>query len=180
MVCGLPTVSDTTYETPDENQANGRVADVHDRAFTTAFPPGGFPKVSMSEPFLKDDPVITSKTIISDTRSLFFARANVDAIQRQIRTAIHQRTGYTIDRQSDDDLLIIMNWVFHTYAHHTGSDELPRLNGIVMQEVMPMILSNMRQYVGYLNDASTMRQPMERPFFDSVRGEHVPEFESYF
>lgn len=192
MVCKIPGAKlpelvfpDTPSETEKESEKpidgrNGRVPEIQDTEFSIQFPVGGFSKVSDVQPMYRDNPVITSTQLKSDTRSAFFSRANIDLIHKQIQGIIYKRTGFQIDRQSDDDLHIIMNWVFQAYAHHTGSDEVGRLNGIVMQEVIPMILSNMRMYAAYLRDASTMHRPLPLPHFDSIRGENVPEFQSYF
>ena len=103
----------------------------------------------------------------------FFGPKNVDALQREIQVIISEKLGVAIDRQSDEQLLIAMRSVYALYAAQNGSPahETQRLNGIVLGEVLPIIAGNVRQYLTYLKDASTLPEPIPRGLQTSVKGD---------
>jgi tetrahydromethanopterin S-methyltransferase subunit H len=49
--------------------------------------------------------------------------------------------------------------------------EVSRLNTIVVNQVVPKIISQIQQYVDYLRDASTQPYYMDKPKNDSVKGQ---------
>jgi hypothetical protein len=103
----------------------------------------------------------------------FFSRRNVDRIQNDIRCIIRKKLGYGISRQSDDQLLIVMRAVFMQDADQDPVDpraELERLNGIVAAQCAPIIASNIKQFLGYLEDASKIPAPLERGINTSIKG----------
>lgn len=101
----------------------------------------------------------------------FFSRANVDRLQRAIRHHVRRAMGLLIDRQSDEQLLIVMRYVFMQSARHHGcDDEIARLNALVLREVVPQVGSGAAQYLAYLRDASTMHVPMARGVATSLKG----------
>ena len=80
--------------------------------------------------------------------------------------------GQKIDEQSKTDLLIIMRSIYLEYLNQPPEyletmdyktkkivlqqtkDEINRLNNIVVNEVVPKIISELQQYLDYLRDAS--------------------------
>ncbi len=108
--------------------------------------------------------------------TLFFGQANVDAIQAQLRDVIKKRLGYVIDRQPDDQLLIIMRYVYMNEARNDGGvKEIKRLNGLVLKEIAPMVASGVMQYLAYLRDASRLPTPIPRAQATSVKGTTTTE-----
>lgn len=101
----------------------------------------------------------------------FFSNENVERLQRGIQAAIKARTGYRIDRQSDEQLLIVMRYVYMQSARNTGGDaEVRRLNDLVLREVVPQVGAGLAQYLGYLRDASTLPTPIARGQATSIKG----------
>lgn len=104
----------------------------------------------------------------------FFNRANLDSLQRRAATLVKQRTGMTIDRQSDDELLVVMRAVYleggavNDPADPRGAIEA--LNDAVIDKVVPIIASNVLQYVGYLRDASSVPYMQTGPESPSIKG----------
>ena len=121
--------------------------------------------------------------------SLFFSKKNIDNLQNVIKYLVYKETSYTIDDQSVNELLIIMRSIFLEYSAHPKlidenmsideknmllqkyTNEVKRLNELVINTVVPKIVSQMLQYVNYLKDASQQPQYMDRPVNDSVSGE---------
>lgn len=101
----------------------------------------------------------------------FFAASNVDSIQKQLRDVIAKRMGYVIDRQPDEQLQIIMRYVYMQHARNTGGvAEVRRLNELVLKEIVPQVASGLMQYLAYLRDASRLPTPIPRAQATSVKG----------
>lgn len=105
--------------------------------------------------------------------TLFFSDKNIKQIQNSIRFLVYKYTDQTIDEQSRTDLLIIMRSIYLEYLNQPPEysdkldnktkaivlkqtrDEISRLNNIVVNEIVPKVVSELQQYLDYLRDAST-------------------------
>ena len=108
----------------------------------------------------------------------FFSNHNIERIQTQLRIIIREKTGYTIDRQDVNQLVIIMRGMFAMHANPNAQDpdaETRRLNAYVLSEIVPMVGTGLSQYLGYLRDASQMHVPLERPKNMSIKGHNTFE-----
>jgi hypothetical protein len=120
---------------------------------------------------------------------LFFSDKNIDSLQRLIQFIVHRETGYTIDKQSYNEQLIVMRSIFLEYSAHPPliDDDMPepqrlklqamytqevsRLNEIVVNSIVPKLISQMQQYLDYLRDASTQPYQMDKPENDNSAGQ---------
>lgn len=103
----------------------------------------------------------------------FFGVTNVDALQNALRGTIQRRSGYAIDRQKDEDLLVIMRRVFAERANSGAADvaaEVARLNGLVLGVAVPMAAASIAAYLAYVRDASRMPDPLPRGTNASIKG----------
>lgn len=106
----------------------------------------------------------------------FFSRDNIEVLQTRLRDVIREKMGLVIDRQSEEELLIVMRYVFMQSARHEGgAREVRRLNELVLVEIVPQVGSGLAQYLGYLRDASRMYTPMPRGQATSVKGSKATE-----
>ena len=121
--------------------------------------------------------------------NMFFSESNVKNIQNLIRFVIHKEMGYTIDEQSYSELLTVMRSIFLEYSAHPRlitekmpeaekaelykkyTDEVSRLNRIVVNDVVPRVASQLQQYLDYLRDASQPPRQMMAPENVSISGE---------
>lgn len=122
--------------------------------------------------------------------SLFFSRENIKNVQNLIKFVVHREVGLVIDNQSVNELLIVMRSVFLEYSAHPPlidentmskaqvqtlkkkyTNEVARLNDLVINSVVPRLVSQLQQYLDYLRDASTQPYTMDRPKNDSISGE---------
>lgn len=98
--------------------------------------------------------------------TLFFSDQNVNAIHTAILDIIYRTTGVIISRQSDRDLLGIMQFVFGTRANtrcpKSIVDEVRRLNKYVIEESVHSVKSGMLMHMQYVKDASTLPTPIDR------------------
>lgn len=108
----------------------------------------------------------------------FFSSYNIERIQTQLRIIVREKTGYTIDRQDQNQLVIIMRAMYNLYGNPNAQNidgETRRLNAYVLAEVVPMVGTGLSQYLGYLRDASQMHVPLERPKNMSIKGHNTFE-----
>lgn len=120
---------------------------------------------------------------------LFFSDKNVENIQNVIKYIVHKETGYVVDKQSQTELLVIMRSIFLEYSAHPSllddkmsdakraeilakyKSEVARLNDIVINAVVPKVISQLQQYVDYLRDANQQPYQMDTPKNSSIAGE---------
>jgi len=103
----------------------------------------------------------------------FFSEQNLETVQRLLRDAVRSKTGFAIDRQSDEQLLIVMRAVFADRAANVPRDvpaEVRRLNEAVISTLFNGVVSNMTAHLAYLRDASRLRTPIERGAATSIKG----------
>lgn len=87
----------------------------------------------------------------------FFSQCNINHIQKLIivNTAYLSNNKYKIGNQSEQIIKNIMNDVYLSYSNNTICDkevinEVNRLNDIIIDIIMPKIMSNINQYIKYL------------------------------
>lgn len=120
---------------------------------------------------------------------LYFSEDNVNNIQKLLKMLVFKEMNMVIDDQSNRELLVIMRSIFLEYSRHPklidGSmseqekkillkqytDEVARLNELVVKELVPKICSQLSQYLFYLRDAGSPRYIMELPKSDSTTGQ---------
>ena len=100
---------------------------------------------------------------------LFFSEKNIHRIQNKIKRAVYVRSRgqYILQEDQDEkDLDIAMRAVFFQDAKH-----LPRhlvrqvkiLNEKTVAYVVPDMITNIKQYYGYIRDINKPLEPMMRP-----------------
>lgn len=120
---------------------------------------------------------------------LFFSDKNIQNIQNLIKLNVHKQMNYIIDDQSVNELMTIMRSIFVEYSAHPPlisekmsnaerqvllkkyTNEVDRLNKIVVREIVPRVVSQLQQYVDYLRDASQQPYYMDKPKNESVKGQ---------
>jgi hypothetical protein len=119
---------------------------------------------------------------------LFFSKQNIINIQNNLKYLIFKELDQIIDYQDNNVLIIIMRSIYLEYSRHPKildptmspnikkillkqySDEVARLNDLVISETVPNIISQLQQYVDYLYDASKLQIPIDKPISTSVAG----------
>lgn len=120
---------------------------------------------------------------------MYFSKQNIQNIQNIIKYLVHKETNYVVDDQSYTELLIVMRSIFLEYSAHPPyihndmsqsaknelykkyTIEVDRLNQIVVNSIVPKIISQLQQYIDYLKDASTQPTQIERPQNESIAGQ---------
>jgi hypothetical protein len=115
---------------------------------------------------------------------LFFSSENIEILQQGIRYRVYVESNqkYTIGRQSDSELKIVMRSIYLQYAKNQISDYIAQareLNSRVIDSCVPEILSNLYQHEVYRRDVSSLPVPMERSPLITTKGTKVLEMKSF-
>jgi len=107
-----------------------------------------------------------SQDEIGALESTFFSTENIDLINKQLILTVYKKTNkkFVICPQKEEDLIIVMRYVFIEYSRNLPFNiqgQIKDLNCTVVGEILPTIVSNVDQKVGYLRDIST--QPIGPP-----------------
>lgn len=100
-------------------------------------------------------------------REIFFSEYNINYLQMRIINETKKITGYTIGKQNEDSLVIIMSNIYE-YAtsapNNMGlTDTLYRLNQAVLQKCVRQCVSGVNMYIQYTKDASMLPVPLAHP-----------------
>ena len=111
---------------------------------------------------------------------LFFSGENTNNLQNIIKMLVYKQMKYVIDNQSITDLQIIMRSIFLSFHQHPPlidekmsenqkvellkiyTNEVSRLNNLVINDIVPRVCSGLQQHLDYLKDASTPIKPIPR------------------
>ncbi len=98
----------------------------------------------------------------------FFSQCNINHIQKLIiANAAHlSNNKYKIGNQSEQVIKNVMNDIYLTYSNNTICDkevinEVNRLNDKIIEQIMPLLMSNITQYYKYLEKIKNPLQVMD-------------------
>jgi hypothetical protein len=106
---------------------------------------------------------------------LFFSHKNIKNIQNKIRYTIWKmsREQFVIPEQNEVELQVVMRSIYLQYSRnlpHNIKEQINELNNIVVDNIAPDLLSNVKQYVRYLEDKNEPYRLMQRPVSLSAAG----------
>jgi hypothetical protein len=98
----------------------------------------------------------------------YFSMENIEIIQNSIRASIYEKTEqkHIIDKQDYDQLKMIMRSIFLQHSLHQDHDvrgQIIELNKRVVDYCVPQIHSELKAYLKYKEDISTLPVPMDNP-----------------
>ena len=101
----------------------------------------------------------------SSLSNAYFSRENLEIVQNAIRKGIYDKTNgqYVIDNQDCDSLKTIMRGVYLEHSANQPNNitqQIVELNKMVINFCVQQIYSELRAYVKYLHDASTLVVPI--------------------
>ena len=101
---------------------------------------------------------------------VFFSSGNVQILQNGLRAGVYEMSGQkkiVIPPQNIDNLKIIMRSMYLQYAEHrqdvSVTKQVEDLNKIVLDYVVPTLYNETMGYLKYMEDQSTLVQPLEIP-----------------
>jgi hypothetical protein len=104
----------------------------------------------------------------------FFSQRNINNIQKQIQKKVLETTNYTIGRQSDLQLQIIMRSIFLQYSKNLNCDyanQIRDLNKKVTDFAVDRIVIEISQFLEYRKEVSRIPEPIGLPKNLSNAGE---------
>lgn len=154
----------TTFELPYTSSAgeNGRVTFGGNEQTTHI--PGFETDTSVEKNFQTD--MLRGNWEKSPVSEIFFSAENVERLQNSIRKEVFTRSqpkGYVIDKQSVEELKIIMRAIYLQYARNLPKNidgQVDDLNQKVIDWSAPHILSAVDHYHFYINDISHLPVPL--------------------
>lgn len=99
----------------------------------------------------------------------YFSAENIRIIQNGIRAGVYAKSGnkFIVATPAPDAIKIIMRNIFLQYAEFSVSkpisEQIKTLNNMVLEYAIPQVYSEAVGYNRYLEDQSTLVQPLELP-----------------
>jgi hypothetical protein len=103
----------------------------------------------------------------------FFSDKNQEIIQNSIRYHVWVKTQHVIDKQDYLQLQIVMRSIFLQCAKHQSdyiAEQVKELNHRVLEYCVPIIVSNLLQFIQYKKDVSSLPVPLEHAMNVSSSG----------
>lgn len=110
-----------------------------------------------------------------DLGDIFFSKENINKINKKIVEIVYKKTmnKIKIPLQNTDDIMVVCRYVWIQYAKHLPdniSQQIEELNCRVINEVMPDLISNIKQKIKYLDDISKPYTPLPPPLNVNKKG----------
>lgn len=117
--------------------------------------------------------------------STFFSQSNLDLLQQKIQDQVFAMSGnkHRIDRQSDDDLKLIMRSYYLMFGRNNPNsvaEDLEDLNARVIGYSSAKIYSELDFYLFYIKDIQDFAPPIANPTNVKVYGTRSGELKSFF
>lgn len=112
----------------------------------------------------------------NEVARIFFSDRNMRRIQQKIKQAVYDKTHgkFKMDADQDNkDLLIVMTAVYKLNAKFLRDypvRQVKTLNSKTVDFLIPDLITNIKQYYGYLKDINTPMQMITRPLNTSNAG----------
>lgn len=105
----------------------------------------------------------------SELSKLFFSDTNMKRLQKKIKQEVFKRTNgkFRLDTdQEQQDLFIVMRAIYMEHARFLPNNtvrQVKRLNEKVITETIFSVITNIKQYYGYLKEINKPLDPIPRP-----------------
>lgn len=99
----------------------------------------------------------------------FFSPENIERIQRKIKFSVKEMTQgkFRMDADQDEmELITVMGNIYAEYGKHIDHGikrQVKELNKMLLDHIMPDIVTNIQQYYGYIKEINSPLQPIARP-----------------
>ena len=127
---------------------------------------------------IKDDKNKARIPFLNETKcqDYIFHQKNIDLVQEKIKKVVYAATKgkIKIDRQSDDNLLIVMRSIYLQYGTNCDTkilDQVRALNDRVVKYCAKNITSNISMYLKYLSDLDNTSRITPYPVNPKIKGD---------
>lgn len=150
---------------------NGRVINIDEKPANEWYQPfdGNKPNNAFQEQALYG---IQNKSLLNQ---VFFSKANVKLVHDMLRYNVYLKSDkkYIIGPQSNIDLEIAMRSIYLQESRNLPfkiTEQVKELNHMVVNNLVPRVLSELQQYLGYLHRVETLPTPISLPKNLSSKG----------
>ena len=110
--------------------------------------------------------------------SAFFSRENIETIHEAIILGVYKASNnkYKIAKQSESSLEIVMRAMYLQHGKNNNENidmQVKELDKIVVEYCVPNIMTNVTQYIGYINDIKKPPQIMDMPLDTSNKNKQL-------
>lgn len=117
--------------------------------------------------------------------AVFFSQSNIDHIQKGVHDQVMLMSGskYSIDKQNEDDIKIIMRSYYLMYAKNNPkmvAQELEDLNRRSIGHISAKVYSEVDFHMFYRKDIESFAPPIANPTNVHVYGSRSNELKSFF
>jgi len=115
---------------------------------------------------------------------MYFSKENINIVQQGIINSVYNKSEgkYSIGKQSEQELAIIMRSIYLQYSKNLNfniQEQILDLNTRVIRWCVDEIITNIKQYVDYRKNVSTMPMPLEHAQLPSQKGTKTLEIKSF-
>jgi len=113
-------------------------------------------------------------------KTVFFSTENVELINKQLILNVWKRTKgqYKIGFQDTNKIVIVMQYIYIEYCKNLPFDikgQIKKLNCMVVNDILPDIITNLEQKIGYLQDIEKRKPLLDLPISTS-NNKTLPSF----
>jgi len=164
---------------------SGRVPNINEASGFSARP---YKVYSESRPLFEDDArsdLVGHIHSVTPLNSVFFSGDNMDVLQNRIHVKVKEMSGgkYSISRQSDDELRVIMRSYYLMFARNDPNNianELEELNNRVITYAAGKIYSEVDFHMFYRKDLEEFAPAIANPVNVAVYGTRTGELKTFF
>jgi hypothetical protein len=126
-----------------------------------------------------------SECNVGELEKNFFSKENINLINKHLILSVYSSTNkqFLICPQKEGDLIIVMRYVFIEYSRNLPYDinkQIKDLNYHVIREILPTVISNVDQKIGYLKDIETQPVGPPLPINTKKINRTLPSTANYF
>jgi hypothetical protein len=100
---------------------------------------------------------------------MFFEEENMNRIQKKLKVVVYERSHGKFKLEEDQDmsdLIVVMRYIYLEHCKNLPTQivrQIKLLNDKVVEYIVPDLLTNIKQYYGYIRDISQPITPIMRP-----------------
>jgi hypothetical protein len=109
------------------------------------------------------------KQIAKNTlNTVFFSKPNQQIIHNALRYQVYRQSNraYLIGPQSNTQVIIVMRSIYLQYGKNQSTnirEQVEQLNNLVIETLVPKLISNVKQYITYTQNLDKAPQFMDHP-----------------
>jgi len=143
-----------------------------------------YDKIPVNQCATYRDPVLAQfeETLLSRA---YFSEENIKIIQNGIRAGVYRKSNmqYLIGPQDYDSLKIIMRSIYLQHSINQTTNipkQIEELNNMVLDYCIPKIYLEAQGYLKYLDDVSSIPEPMPMPIMTSQNDKRNIKLKNWF